>query len=85
MIHGQEYINFNRLQPNAACLQLAVYLVGLPCVRGSWRETGWQALSACSAMLRCVRKPSMAAKRMLAAPGGAVQAFLLVCVVVYRA
>ena len=80
MIHGHN--NVNTVQPNAACFQLAVYLVGLPCVRGRWKELGQQALSVCGAMLRCVRRPSMAAKRVLGVPGGAVQAFLLVSVVI---
>lgn len=80
MIHEQEYSNVNTVQPNAACFQRAVFPVRLPCVTGSWKEVGRQALPVCGAMLRCVWRPSVVAKRVLVVPGGAVQAFL-VCAV----
>ena len=41
-------------------------------------EMARQALAVCGAMLRCVWRPSVTAKRVLGVPGGIVQAFLLV-------
>lgn len=80
-MHAQEYNNVNAVQPNAACFRPAACLMRLPCVRGSWKEVRRRALSVCGAMLRGVRRPSVVAGRVLGVPGGAVQALLLVRVV----